>query len=72
MSRKPDDDQTARKRIADVFARLPNTDTPPPLGSPLETKPVASSAEQVLAQRVLNVIRAGGWRAWLIRRLAGL
>lgn len=72
MSKKPDDAQTARKRIAEVFSRLPNTDATPSPGVLPEARPVAPSMEQLMAERVLSVIRAGGWRAWLIRHLAGL
>lgn len=74
MTNRKEVDEAAKKRIAEVFARLPAGEPVPPPAV------LASSASEGLdaprvdgeALRVIEALGRGGWRAWLIRRLAGI
>lgn len=81
MTNKKQVDEAAKKRIADVFARMPSGEatTQPPEATPQtpailssENAPVTPPRIDVEAQRIVEALRRGGWRGWLIRRLAGL
>lgn len=85
MVQKTPLDDTARKRIADVFARLPPTETgsadaDPPHPSVEIALTSTSDPEKTVSTlhddpallRVIEAARRPGWRGWMIRKLAGL
>jgi len=74
MTNRKEVDEAAKKRIADVFARLPAGEsvTPPPVLSSGESTPLEAPRVDGEARRVIEALGRGGWRAWLIRRLAGI
>ena len=78
MTNKKQADEAAKKRIADVFARMPSGEAAP---QPPEATPhMPSNADtsvqptriDVEVRHVVEALNRGGWRAWLIRRIAGL
>lgn len=74
MTNRKEIDEAAKKRIADVFARLPAGEsvTPPPVLSSGESTPVELPRVEGDVRRIVAALGRGGWRAWLIRRLAGI
>ncbi|TVP84171.1 MAG: hypothetical protein EA347_11160 [Thioalkalivibrio sp.] len=74
MTKRKEVDEAAKKRIADVFARMPAGESvaPPPVLAADENTPPEASRVEGEARRVVEALGRGGWRAWLIRRLAGI
>jgi hypothetical protein len=74
MTGRKEVDEAAKKRIADVFARLPAGEsvTPPPVLSFGENTGSGVPRVEGEARRVIETLGRGGWRAWVIRRLAGI
>lgn len=74
MTKRKEVDEAAKKRIAEVFARIPAGESvaPPPALSSSEGPPSETPRFEGEARRVVEVLGQGGWRAWLIRRLAGI
>jgi|GEM_PF-3341925 len=74
MTNRKEVDEQAKKRIADVFARLPAGESPPasPVLASVESTPLEAPGIEGEARRVIEALGRGGWRAWLIRRLAGI
>ncbi|MFO8152172.1 hypothetical protein [Thioalkalivibrio sp.] len=74
MTKRKEVDEAAKKRIAEVFARIPAGESvaPPPALSSGEGPPSGIPGFEGDARRVVEVLGRGGWRAWLIRRLAGI
>lgn len=67
-------DEAAKKRIADVFARLPAGDSsaPPVILSSSENAPSQAPGVEGEVRKVIEALGRGGWRAWLIRRIVGI
>ena len=74
MTDRKANDEAAKKRIADVFARLPAGESvpPPPVLSSGESTPLQIPRAEGDVRRIIETVGRGGWRAWLIRRLAGI
>lgn len=74
MTKTKETDEAAKKRIADVFARLPAGEsvTPPAVLSSGESSPLEVPRVDGEIRHVIAALGRGGWRAWLIRRLAGI
>ncbi len=74
MTKKKEVDEAAKKRIADVFARMPAGESvaPPPVLSSDENASPHPPRLEGEVQHIMETLGRGGWRAWLIRRLAGI
>ena len=74
MTKKNEVDEAAKKRIADVFARMPAGESvaPPPVLSSDENVSPHTHRLEGEVRHIIETLGRGGWRAWLIRRLAGI
>ncbi|MBS0002248.1 MAG: hypothetical protein KFF45_04125 [Thioalkalivibrio sp.] len=74
MTKAKEVDEAAKRRIADVFARMPAGESvaPPPALSSGENTAAGVPRMEAEARRIADTLGRGGWRAWLIRRLAGI